>query len=288
PVLRQPHGPARAPRARPHRAHGRSSGMSLLEEYSRVTGADVITHLRQLAAPLQGMKVVHVNSTRSGGGVAEILAMLVPLTRELGIDAEWHVITGDASFFRCTKSLHNALQGHRVVVSGDLLDHFRETNARNAGHLRPVLEDADIVFIHDPQPAPLLSFCPKRRGKWIWRCHIDVSRPYRSAWRFLREYVAGYDASIFSLAGFAQRLPHPQYLVPPSIDPLSDKNRDIPEEEVDEVCRACGIDRERPLLVQVSRFDRFKDPVGVIQACRQARQFAHNIQLVLAGGGATD
>src|SRR5690606_7178134 len=165
---------------------------------------------------------------------------------------------------------------------------FRATSAENAERLRDVLEQADIVFIHDPQPAPLLSFCPGRRGKWIWRCHIDISRPYRPAWRFLREYVAGYDASIFSLAGFAQRLPHPQYLVPPSIDPLSDKNRDIPEEEVDDVCRTYGIDRDRPLLVQVSRFDRFKDPVGVIQAHRQARQFAHNIQLVLAGGGATD
>jgi trehalose synthase len=154
--------------------------------------------------------------------------------------------------------------------------------------MRRVLEGADAVFVHDPQPAPLLLYTPKRKGKWVWRCHIDVSRPYRPTWKYLRRFVAGYDASIFSLAAFAQPLPHSEYLISPSIDPLSEKNIDLPAEEVRAVCLRYGIDPDRPLLVQVSRFDRFKDPVGVIQGYRFAKTFLPYLQLVLAGGTATD
>ncbi|MGD8617667.1 MAG: glycosyltransferase [Gammaproteobacteria bacterium] len=262
--------------------------MSLLDKYGQVAGTDVIAQLHQLAAPLAGASVVHVNSTRSGGGVAEILTKLVPFMQELGINTGWEVISGEGRFFECTKGMHNTLQGNRLPLDESLLRVYEETNARNAEVLRPVLEQADFVFIHDPQPAALLSHCPERRGKWIWRCHIDASHPFRPVWKYLRRFVAPYDASIFSLAAFAQELPHPQFLIPPSIDPLSEKNLDLDPRAIEAVCEQYGLDPRHPLLVQVSRFDRFKDPLGVIQAYRLAKQFLPALQLVLAGGGAMD
>jgi trehalose synthase len=260
----------------------------LLEQYAQVAGEDVVRHLRQLAAPLSGMKVLHVNSTRMGGGVAEILAKLIPLKQELGIDVSWEVIEGGPGFFLTTKSFHNALQGDSVTISEDSLREYERTNAANAESLRDKLRDADMVFIHDPQPAALLSEIPDRHGPWIWRCHIDVSRPHRPVWDYLEKFLAGYDASIFSMAAFAQPLPHTQYLIPPSIDPLSEKNMALEENEIASAVAAADIDPTRPLIVQVSRFDRFKDPVGVINAYRLAKRFSPGLQLVLAGGGASD
>jgi trehalose synthase len=259
-----------------------------LQEYAKVAGENAVDQLQQLAASLKGMRVVHVNSTRVGGGVAEILNKLVPLMVELGIDTAWEVITGEEEFFHCTKSFHNGLQGNAVELSESMLRAYEETNAQNAERLRPVLEKADIVFIHDPQPAPLLKLCPNRRGKWVWRCHIDVSRPFRPVWKYLRNFVADYDASVFSLADFAQPLPHPQYLIAPSIDPLSEKNMELSQEEVHSVYLRFGLDPEKAMVLQVSRFDWFKDPVGVIRAFRLARKFTPALQLVLAGGEATD
>lgn len=261
---------------------------TLLDSYAQVAGADVIRHLQQLATPLKGARVVYVNSTRSGGGVAEILTNLVPLKRELGFGARWEVISGDGEFYQCTKGFHNGLQGNRVELPAALRRAYEDTNAQNAEELRAVLEDADFVFIHDPQPAPLLRHFPQRRGKWVWRCHIDLSHPHRPAWKYLRDFVNGYDASIFSLADFAQPLPHPVYLIPPSIDPLAEKNMELEATEIDAVCAHYHIDRTRPLMLQVSRFDRFKDPVGVIHAYRLAKSFIPGLQLVLAGGGASD
>ena len=259
----------------------------LLERYIEIVGSDVIDHLRQLAEPLQGLKVVHVNSTREGGGVAEILHWLVPFKQELGLQASWEVVSGESEFYQCTKSFHNALQGNAVTIPESLLRAYEKTNEDNAERLRQQLEEADFVFIHDPQPAPLLKWCPQRRGKWVWRCHIDVSRPYRNVWKYLREFVAGYDASVWSLADFAQPLPHPLYLIAPSINPLSQKNRELYPDEVKAVYDRWGLDPERPLITQISRFDRFKDPVGVIAAYRRIRDFT-TVQLVLAGGGASD
>jgi trehalose synthase len=258
-----------------------------LEDYVDVVGPQVVEHLRQLARPLQGKRVVHVNSTLVGGGVAEILTRLVPLKQELGIDAGWEIIQGDPEFYAVTKSFHNGLQGNAVDVARRRLDHYVEVNRAGADRLRARLEDADFVFIHDPQPAALLRFCPARRGKWVWRCHIDVSRPHRPIWKFLRQFVRDYDASVFSLAAFAQPLPHPQYLIAPSIDPLSDKNVPLSAEEVAAVAQRFGLDPARPVLLQVSRFDRFKDPVGVIRAYRLVQAHAP-VQLVLAGGTASD
>ncbi|PLX31106.1 MAG: glycosyl transferase family 1 [Ignavibacteria bacterium] len=262
--------------------------MLSIDSYAAITGNDVIEKLRQIAKPLQGMKVVHVNSTRIGGGVAEILHKMVPLMNDLGLDTHWEVLQGNAEFYQCTKGFHNAIQGNPVHLPESLLKAYEQTNAENAEMLRPALEDADIVIIHDPQPAPLLKHFPDRKGKWIWRCHIDASRPYRPVWKYLRSFLTDYDASIWSLSDFAQPLPHPQYLIPPSIDPLSDKNVDLEMKEIRETRERFELDPERPLITQISRFDRFKDPVGVVQAYRLAKRFTHGLQLVLAGGGATD
>jgi len=262
--------------------------MGKLEFYADIVGHDVIDHLYQLSSLLKNIKVIHVNSTRKGGGVAEILEKLVPLSQELGIDTTWEVITGNERFFHCTKSMHNALQGNLLDISDELLKVYEETNAQNAERLCPALEEADVVFIHDPQPAPLLKFCPKRKGKWVWRCHIDISRPYRPVWKYLRDFIKDYDASIFHLADFAQPLPHPLYLIPPSIDPLSEKNKELEKEEIHSIYQKFNINPELPTIVQVSRFDRFKDPLGVIRAYRLAKEFVPSLQLILAGGGAAD
>lgn len=261
---------------------------SLLERYAEHAGQDAVEQLRQLAEPLRGLRLVHVNSTRKGGGVAEILETMVPLMRAVGIDASWEVIEGTADFFTCTKSFHNALQGKSVQIPEALLREYERVNAKNAEHLRPVLEEADVVFIHDPQPAPLLSHCDGRRGKWIWRCHIDLSHPYRPVWKYLRQFLVDYDASIFSLDAFAQPMPHPVFLITPSIDPLSEKNLPIDPETLGRVLEEFNIDPSRPMVLQVSRFDRFKDPVGVIEAYRLAKGFIPGLQLVLAGGSAAD
>jgi len=260
----------------------------LLESYAEVTGQATIEQLRQLAKVLEGKTVLHVNSTRVGGGVAEILNKMVPLKQELGLNVNWEVVSGEAAFYECTKGFHNALQGTPVDIPNSLIEVYEATNAENAERLRPQLEGADFVFIHDPQPARLLALCPDRRGKWVWRCHIDLSRPYRRVWKYIRGLVQDYDASIFSLAAFARALPHTQYLIPPSIDPLSDKNRALGLDEIKAVLDQFGLDPEQPMILQVSRFDRFKDPLGVIQAYRLAREFVPRLQLVLAGGGASD
>jgi trehalose synthase len=261
---------------------------ALLKQYAAVVGDDVVEQLQGLARPLAGLKVVHVNSTRVGGGVAEILTKMVPLMQELGLETRWEVISGDELFYACTKTFHNALQGNPVVPTEAQLEAYEATNARNAEELRDVLREADIVIIHDPQPAPLLGLIPERRGHWVWRCHIDLSQPHRPVWKYLLPHVAGYEGSIFSLASFARRLPHPCYLIPPSIDPLADKNRDLVPEEIEAVRQQFHLDPDRFLVTQVSRFDRFKDPVGVIRACDLVRRHVPGMQLVLAGGTATD
>lgn len=262
--------------------------MTVLERYAAAVGEEMVDHLLQLARPLDGARVVHVNSTRYGGGVAEILEKLVPLQCDLGLDSRWEVIGGENAFFQCTKGFHNGLQGKPVAIPAELLRIYESTNEENAEKLRDLLEHAEFVFIHDPQPAALLKFFPERKGKWIWRCHIDASHPYRAVWRYLRQFIIAYDASIFSLASFAQPLPHPQYLIPPSIDHLSEKNCELDPSELEAVRAEFGLDADRPILLQVSRFDHFKDPLGVVEAYRLVKRFVPRVQLVLAGGTAAD
>jgi trehalose synthase len=265
----------------------KKSLQNMMAEYMAVTSPNVIHQIEQLAAPLKGARVLHINSTKEGGGVAEILHKLIPLKQALGIEADWDIITGNQEFYQCTKGFHNALQGMRQSISEKLLQNYENINKKNEERLRSKLQKADFVFIHDPQPAPLLKFISERRGKWIWRCHIDASKPYRQVWKYLREWVTPYDASIFSLPEFAQPLPHPQYIIPPSIDPLSEKNCPLPDYEIKNVFSEFNLDPELPLITQVSRYDRFKDPLGVIEAYKLASKLTP-LQLVLAGGGASD
>ncbi len=260
----------------------------MLEAYESVAGKDVMDHLRQLALPLKGLRVLHVNSTRVGGGVAEILHKMVPLMQALGLDATWEVIEGDTVFYQCTKGFHNGIQGNRVDLPESSLKAYEETNRQSAETLGDTLRHADIVIVHDPQPAPLITHFPERKGKWVWRCHIDASRPFRPVWKYLREFVDKYDASIFSLAAFARRLPHPVYLIAPSIDPLHEKNIELGRDEIEATYSRFQVDPKRPIILQVSRFDRFKDPLGVIESYKTAKHFLPALQLILAGGGASD
>ena len=255
-----------------------------LEDYRPIVGAQVIDELRMLAGRVGHRRLQHVNSTSVGGGVAEILTRMVPLLRDLGIDTTWDVIKGNEAFFAVTKAFHNALHGGTEHISEEMFDVFRSTTEMNLADLDAY---GDVVVIHDPQPAGLIARKPEVGGRWLWRCHIDVSTPDPRVWRFLREYVAQYDASIFSMPDFAQQLTIPQYMVPPSIDPLSDKNRELSDDEVAAVVERYGLDPERPILTQISRFDRLKDPLGVLHAYRLVRR-RHDCQLLLAGGGATD
>jgi len=257
--------------------------MSALDSYREVTPKGTIDFLRCLADKTRGKSILHVNSTRVGGGVAEILRSLVPLLADIGVEARWEVITGTEDFFAVTKAFHNALQGAEQDPSPAMLEIYREINRRNA---RQIPLEADYVVIHDPQPAALILHKPGA-GRWIWRCHIDISHPQRKVWNFLRQFVVQYDGAIFSLPRFAQRLPIPQFLIYPSIDPLSEKNRDLSPKEQEQALDRLRIPRDKPILLQVSRFDRFKDPVGVIRAYRLVKKH-HDVRLILAGGGATD
>jgi len=257
--------------------------MSQLDDYREVAPKGTADFLKLLAKKVQGKKILHINSTRVGGGVAEILRSLIPLLQDVGLDVQWEVISGNEEFFRITKAFHNALQGQEQNLSQGMLKAYVEVNGENAGRLPP---EADYLVIHDPQPAALIENRPSK-GKWIWRCHIDISRPQWRVWSFLRKFVVKYDAAIFSLPRFAQRLPIPQFLIYPSIDPLSDKNRELSEKEQAKILRRLSIPTDKPILLQVSRFDHFKDPLGVIEAYRLVKKH-HDVRLVLAGGGATD
>lgn len=258
-----------------------------LENYQQIVGQRAVSQLEQLGRELAGSKVVHVNSTKEGGGVAEILTWLIPLMRDLNIDASWEVVSGKDEYFHVTKAFHNGLQGNKVYLTSEMIKTYERTVEENAERLRPILEEADYVYIHDPQPAALIKHCPNRKGKWIWRCHIDVSKPDIYVWKYIKSLVSGYDASIFSMPHFAQSLPHPQFIIAPSIDPLSEKNRDMNFDEISNVLNALKIPTDVPILTQVSRFDRFKDPVGVIKAFNLLRRSVR-ARLVLAGGGAAD
>ncbi|HEY4100704.1 MAG TPA: glycosyltransferase [Gemmatimonadales bacterium] len=259
--------------------------MTLLDRYEEVVGHQAVLHLRQLAERLQGKRVVHVNSTRSGGGVAEILGWMIPLLNELGVEARWEVISGPPEFSRITKAFHNGIQGMPVSLSKHDFDLHREVCRDNARRLNL---DADVVFVHDPQPIYVPVYASANEARWVWRCHIDASRPDEAIWKHLEGALPKYDATVFSMAAFARHLEKPAFLIAPSIDPLSEKNRPLTEPERLETLERLGIDRDRPLLLQVSRFDKFKDPLGVIEAFRLVKPYLPEAQLVLAGGSADD
>lgn len=216
--------------------------------------------------------------------MAEILSRMVPLLGQVGVDARWDIIKGDNAFFEVTKKFHNALHGRRENITERDLELYMETNERNMKELQLY---GDIVFIHDPQPAALVLRKKEIGKKWIWRCHIDISHADESVWRFLEPFVFQYDSAVFSAPAFSRQLPLRQFLISPSIDPLSDKNRELPQQTIDSVMAQYRIPVDKPIVTQVSRFDYLKDPVGVIEAFRLVRKSV-DCRLVLAGGTATD
>lgn len=254
-----------------------------LDDYAPVVGKDEIREIRALASYVKGASVQHVNSTAVGGGVAELLGYLVPLMRDVGLDAHWDVITGSPAFFQVTKAIHNNLHGGAEELTPQLLQTFWDTTQQNVGVLR---RDVDFECIHDPQPVGLVR---ERGGKtrWLWRCHVDLSDADPTTWSFLRRLVERYDAAVFHLPDYARELSIPQNISPPAIDPLNEKNRELEPSEIASVLERHGIDPGRPIVLQVSRYDRLKDPVGVIRAYRLAAR-SYPCQLVLAGGGAAD
>ncbi len=256
--------------------------MAHIDEYVPVVGQSIIDDLRLLSDRLQGKAIQHINSTAVGGGVAEILNRMVPLLKELGVNTRWDVIKGGEQFYEVTKKFHNALHGRQESITGRDFNVFLETSAKN---IEEVETSGDIVFVHDPQPIALVK--KKSQNKWIWRCHIDVSGPNQKVWKFLRDYIDQYDAAVFSAPDFSPQLPIRQFLIAPSIDPLSDKNKELPQETIDGVLRKYGLTPDKPMLTQISRFDRLKDPLGVIEAFQQVRRYI-DCQLILAGGTASD
>lgn len=258
--------------------------MSKIEDYAPIVSQQVVNDLFMIASHLKGIKVKNINSTAVGGGVAEILSRMVPLLRELGVDASWEVIRGGEKFFNITKKMHNALHGVQVSLNEDEQELFLEVNRVNASEIEV---DADVVFVHDPQPIALVEKKDKHNNKWLWRCHIDFSKPQEQVWSFLKSFIERYDAAVFSAPAFARELSIPQILISPSIDPLSDKNRELAEEEINSIFERFKIDRTRPVVTQISRFDYLKDPAGVIEAYKIVKKHV-DCQLVLAGGPATD
>lgn len=262
-------------------------GKRSLAAYNGVAPDAILVDLARLAQTLRGARVVHINATPYGGGVSELLRSVVPLMNDLGILTDWKILSGDDPFFQVTKKIHNGMQG----APEELTTKSRETYLANAEKNARLFEERyDFIFIHDPQPAGLLSFRGKGDARWIWRCHIDTSHPNRAIWDFLRGFLADYDAAIFTMREFIPPdFPiQPVAIIPPAIDPLSPKNMDLPESLARQILAWIGLELDRPLMTQVSRFDPWKDPLGVIAAYRLVREEVPNLQLALVGSMALD
>ena len=257
-----------------------------LGDYRAIIGPAAFAELLSLGSQLEGKRVAHINATSYGGGVAELLYSIVPLMRDLGLDAHWFVISGSTAFFEATKTIHNALQGSEKVLSPDMLATYRHFNERNAATFS---DEFDYVVIHDPQPAPLVSLV-ERKGSWIWRCHLDLTAPNPSIMRLLAPNLSEYDATIFTAEPYAPRDVTLKRVVvsPPGIDPLSLKNKAVVEEERETILSRFEIDPERPIINQVGRFDPWKDPLGAIDAYREVKRAVPEVQLLLTGSMARD
>jgi trehalose synthase len=264
-------------------------GQKSLTDYTHVVGKELTERIRELAEPLEGKRVLHVSATAFGGGVSEILYTIVPLMRDVGLDAHWHVIFGKEEFFNATKLLHNSLQGAEETLSDEQWELFDEINRMNAKGLQG---EWDAVIVHDPQPIGLRRGALEKGGRWIWRCHIDLSTPNPAPIERLRPLIDEYDATVWHMpdyvpAGIEQHRDG-VHIIPPAIDPLSPKNMAFSPDDAAFVCRQFGIDVDRPLLTQVSRFDPWKDPIGVIDAYRQVTEQVPEAQLAMVGSMATD
>ena len=264
-------------------------GHKSLSDYTHLVGRPLVEEIRTLAEGLKGLKVLHLSATAFGGGVSELLYSVVPLMRDVGIEAEWQVIIGREEFFNATKLMHNALQGNPLDLSPHDWRVWEEYNEMNAGLLSG---GWDVIIVHDPQPAAMRHHFPDKARNWVWRCHIDLSTPHPPTIDRLVPYVVDYDASVFHLPdyvpagldGHVERV----NIVPPAIDPLSPKNMALSAEDAGFVCDQFGIDVDRPLMCQVSRFDPWKDPIGVIDAYRMVNAEMPEVQLALVGSMATD
>ena len=235
--------------------------MPTLKEYEPIVGHQVIEELALIADKAKHLTVQNINSTAVGGGVAEILNRMIPLLLELGVNARWDVIKGGEKFFKVTKKFHNALHGKQEDIGPEDFTAFMETSEMNNKSMELT---GDILLIHDPQPIALVNQRDGKKAKFVWRCHIDVSNPDERVWSFLRPFLDRYDASVFSAPSFSQQIPIPQFLIAPSIDPLSDKNKELSQDTIDSVMNRFHLDPEKPMVTQVSRFDYLKDPLGVI------------------------
>jgi trehalose synthase len=254
-----------------------------VEDYESLVGAETVERIRRKAQPLQGLRVAHVNSTYYGGGVAEILSSLTLLMQSVGIKTEWRTILGRPDFFSITKKMHNALQGADINLTDLKMQIYEDVVYENA--LRNQL-DHDFIIIHDPQPLPLITHY-RKKGPWIWCCHLDLSRPHAELWNYLTPYIERYDAVILTLREYAQALKTPQVFFLPAIDPFSVKNRTLSDADINGRLAHYRIPTDLPLVVQISRFDRWKDPEGVIRAFQLARKEVE-CTLVLLGNVATD
>src|SRR5215213_2112909 len=262
-------------------------GQKALADYATIATRGLMEEIRRLAEPLRGKRLVHLSATAFGGGVAEINYALVPLMKDAGIDAEWRIIAGAEEFFAATKTIHNALQGDPNSLTETQQEVYRRFQALNAEEFA---DDYDFVLVHDPQPAGMIEHFPGTQAHWIWRCHIDLSQPNRDVLGFLLPWLGRYDASIFHMQAY---VPHgaelpAAYIWPPAIDPLTPKNMALSPEDAAYIVDQFGIDVERPLLTQVSRFDPWKDPLGVIDAFRLTRRDYPGLQLALVGSMAHD
>ncbi|MFQ5798054.1 MAG: glycosyl transferase family 1, partial [Bacteroidota bacterium] len=262
-------------------------GTQRIDHYEPSAGQEAITQLRALAEPLRGARVLHLNATSYGGGVAEILRSEVPLLRDMGLVADWKIITGDEAFFSVTKAIHNSLQGAPRKLTPEEKKIYLTYSANNAKLLE---EQYDLIVVHDPQPLALLQLHGKDGAKWIWRCHIDTSEPDRDVWGFLQPYLVGYDAAVFTLGSFVppDLLVHRVEIIPPAIDPESPKNMELNPNTTRRVLEWIGVEVDRPLVTQVSRFDPWKDPLGVIASYQLAKQEVKDLQLALVGSMALD
>ena len=260
-----------------------------LDDYVEPAGQEAVDRLREAAEPLKGSRMIHINATSFGGGVAELLATHVALFRDLGIDTDWQLIEGAEEFFAVTKLVHNAMQGAGIPWTESMEATYLERMEANANRFE---ENADFVFVHDPQPAALLTFLEeagRRNGKWVWRCHIDLSHPMETVWAFFANHVHRYDAAIFTMEDFVRPGLVPRIaVIPPSIDPLSPKNGWLEPETIYEILQGYGIDRWRPIATQVSRFDPWKDPLGVIDAYHMVKEEIPELQLIMVGSMAHD
>ena len=265
-------------------------GDKSLADYTHLVGRQLVEQIRELAEPLRGRRVMHISATAFGGGVSEILYTLVPLMRDVGLDAHWQVILGREEFYHATKVLHNALQGDESTLTEEQWELFDRVNELNG---RAIDEEWDVVVVHDPQPIGVRAVAQGHARRWVWRCHIDLSEPNPSPLERLLPTIRGYDATVWHLQkyvpnGLDGEVGKDVRIVPPAIDPLSPKNMALSPEDAGYVCGQFGIDVDRPLMCQVSRFDPWKDPIGVIDAYRQVTREMPDVQLALVGSMATD